>query len=290
MRHHSNLIMAKTAAALICMGLIAGCREPRPQDATPHDNAAEPSQRPSLPIVEPPLNRAQLLLSVARAASAHSLGMTDPGVQRSLDGKQFEVRLRFGCEGPGPGSGDHGWSLDPDGRTLRLRAVPSISLDDDVARSVAEDKVESVEGFWLPRPWLLHAECLPAEQLALPAEISDSDPQKSQENLARPAMPAAPAIQRIGIAQFLTAEDARTRLRMDRPFEAVKQLDGGEQARTGGFELVLSGRLRAHGDGRVILCSGAGRDRPPDCIVSATVDRVRIERPEDKAVMADWRA
>jgi hypothetical protein len=77
---------------------------------------------------------------------------------------------------------------------------------------------------------------------------------------------------------------------MDRPFEAVKKLGEGERVGSSGFNLVLAGRLRARDDGRVILCGGNGRDRPPDCIVSADVDRVWIERPEDKAVMAEWSA
>ena len=32
----------------------------------------------------------------------------------------------------------------------------------------------------------------------------------------------------------------------------------------------------------------AGLDRPPDCIVSADIDRVWIERTEDQQVLAEW--
>jgi hypothetical protein len=90
------------------------------------------------------------------------------------------------------------------------------------------------------------------------------------------------------MAQFFSTEDTRTHRRMNRPFEAVKKLDEGDQAGKNGFYLVLSGRLRARGDGRVIICTGAGRDRPPDCVISADIDRVWIEQPENKAVIAEW--
>ena len=279
--------MARLAAAALCAISLAGCRAQQPQEAGADNQAVDKPSPQRLSIVEPPFNRARLLLTVARAASAHSAGMTDPGVQRSLDGKQFELRLRFGCDGPGPGNGGYGWSLDPDGRTLRLRAAPTLSLDDDVVSSVAGDQVEAVEGFWLPRPWLLQAACPGGRPIAPPAG-SPGDPAKPRDDQAEASLQGDPAVQRIGIAQFFTADDARTRRRMNRPFEAVKLLGEGERAGLTGFDLVLSGRLRARGDGRVITCAGAGLDRPPDCIVSAAIDRVWIERPEDKAVMAEW--
>ena len=263
--------------AIACAVLLAGCRAQPAVEDEPANGANEAVPSPARAIVEAPFDRSRLLLTVARAASAQAMGADDAGVQRALDGKRFEVRLRFGCDGQGPGRGDHGWSIDPDGRTLRLRVVPTLSLKDELVKGVAGEQVEAVEGFWLPRPWLLQPACPalgPVEQPA--AEPEQAEPE-----------PTTPA-QRIGIAQFFTATDSRTRRRIDRPFEAVKKLNEGERAGGDGFNLVLSGRLRARGNGRVILCQGAGRDRAPDCIVSADVDRVWIEQPGDKSVMAEW--
>lgn len=284
--------MASLAAVVLGMTFVAACGSPQPTDAE-SDNLAQPTApKPVLPIVTPPFDRARLLLAVARAASAHSAGVADVDAQRGLDGKQIEVRLRFGCEGQGPGGGDHGWSVDPDGRTLRLRAVPNLSLEDELVRNLGAGSVEAAEGFWLPRPWLFDATC-PAdspEAGTAPDSATQASPDVSDGRELgdrKPSMPAA-AAQRIGIAQFFTPDDSRTGRRMNRPFEAVKLLKEGEGAGLRGFNLVLSGRLRARPDGRVILCAGAGRNRPPDCVVSATLDRVWIERPEDKAVMAEW--
>jgi hypothetical protein len=283
MPHKSQAALMRLASVAL-LGLLAACRGQEPPQPDSQNQPADKSGPERLPIVEPPFDRSRLLLTVARAASAHSAGLADQGIQRTLDGKQFEVRLRFGCDGPGPGNGGYGWSLDPDGRTLRLRAVPTLSLGDEVVRSVAGDGVEAVEGFWLPRPWLLQAACpggRPASQLPSDAQVSEGDP-------AATTAPAPSIAPRIGIARFFTAEDARTGRRINRPFEAVKQLAEGERAGQDGFDLVLSGRLRARGDGRVIVCAGSGVDRPPDCIVSAAVDRARIERPEDQEIMAEW--
>jgi hypothetical protein len=135
---------------------------------------------------------------------------------------------------------------------------------------------------------LLHATCpagRPVIDQATNPEIQHATDRGEQED----APPDPPAVQRVGIAQFFTPEDSRTRRRIDRPFEAVRQLKAGESVGQQGFDLVLSGRLRARVDGRVILCAGTGENRPPDCVVSADVDRVWIERPEDKAMMAEWR-
>ena len=286
MPSNSPKIIPIMAAAVLSIPMLGGCRtEERQEPASENQVSAEkPGQR--LPIVEPPFNRSRLLLTVARAASAHSAGLDDSSVQRMLDGKQFEVRLRFGCDGQGPKE-DHGWSVDPDGRTLRLRVVPTLSLGDDASRAVASEGVEAVEGFWLKRPWVLQAAC-PVRTIAAGTgsgqDAAESD--RASELLAE----ASPAVQRIGIAQFFVADESRTRQRTGRPFEAVRQLEDGERVGQQGFDLVLSGRFRSRSDGRVILCTGSGRDRPPDCIVSAAVDRVWIENPEDKKVMAEWSA
>lgn len=280
------------AAVLAIGAVLPACQPQEPQARNGANEATDKTPLPSLPIVEPPYDRARLLLAVARAASAHSIGTDDLPAQRKLDGKQFEVRLRFGCEGQGPGRGDHGWSVDPDGRTLRLRAVPSLSLGDEGVASLAGEGVEAVEGFWLPRPWLLTADCPAKAAVAGGGEAMEQEAESSGTGTTgtegtHQATNATPA-QRVGIARYFTREDSRTGRRIDRPFEAVVQLKEGERPGTGGFNLVLGGRLRASRGGRVIQCTGNGLDRPPDCIISADIDRVWIERPGEKRVLAEW--
>ncbi len=285
-----NMVSSKSlllTAGIFCLGLLGACSSEQPENLESDELSDSNETRQPLPIVEAPFNRTRLLFTVARAASSHSVGVDDTEVQRTLDGKRFEVRLRFGCDGQGPGRGDHAWSVDPDGQTLRVRVVPTLSLNEELIRSVAGKDAEAAEGFWLPRPWLLNAAC-PAAQPSLRGGVTEPQITNDTEQVLPPPDLPAPAAQRIGIVQFFAPEDSRTGRRMDRPFESVKQLKDADQIGGQGFNLVLAGRLRARGDGRVILCVGNGRDRPPDCVVSADFDRVWIEQPEDKAVVAEW--
>jgi hypothetical protein len=167
-----------------------------------------------------------------------------------------------------------------------------LSLEDELVQGVAGENVEAVEGFWLKRPWLFDAACpigpvAPTPTPTAGPQDADADREPSGDE-GDQAIEPGPAIQRIGIAQFFTPQDSRAGRRINRPFEAVRQLKAGESAGQQGFNMILSGRLRAHGDGRVILCAGEGRDRPPDCIISADVDRVLIERPDDQEILAEW--
>jgi len=99
----------------------------------------------------------------------------------------------------------------------------------------------------------------------------------------------------VGVARrnrtiLFSASDSRTRRRDERAYEATKLLSEGEVPSRQGYDLVLAGRLRKLADGSVIACTIAGIDLPPDCVVSATFDRVTIEHPSTGAVLAQWGA
>lgn len=244
-----------------------------------------------MPLVEPPRDRANLLIAVARAASAAALGTDDAAAQRELDGDRFEFRLRFGCPRPGneePGAGPFSVRFDRESRRLRLSAAPTVSADDPVVTAIAGEEVEAVEGFWIERPWLLAAGCpaVPpppeqAETEAKPAEEADAE---GDTNIN----PATPILPSIAIAQFLTADDPRTDRRGKRPYEAAKTLPEGSEPSQQGYDLVLSGRLRANGNGKVISCTVTSPDRPPTCMVSALFDRVWIRHPGTGEIIAEW--
>ena len=98
-------------------------------------------------------------------------------------------------------------------------------------------------------------------------------------------MPRPP---RIGIAQYFTKDDPRTRRRDSRPYEANHTLDEGKAISSQGYNLVLAGRLRALPGRGVIHCSARGPDSPPECIISAEFLRVWIEQPDTREVIAQW--
>jgi hypothetical protein len=122
--------------------------------------------------------------------------------------------------------------------------------------------------------------------------VAETRPTAGGEGAAAATSPDAErqpvVLPRIGIAQFYTSADPRTGRRSERAYEAVKTL-AGEPPGAEGFTLVLSGRLRAVPGGGVIACAVSGPDQPPDCIISADFDRVWIETPVGREVLAEWR-
>ncbi|QIL03012.1 hypothetical protein G7078_09660 [Sphingomonas sinipercae] len=279
---------ATLAAALA----IAGCQQPT--DEQPRQNAVEaPPPSSPLPAVEPPMDRAGLLARVAQAASAAALGQDDRAGQRELDGQAVELRLRFGCKADLGTAGAKAFSIrfDEADRTLRLRAAPTLTLDDPVVAGAAGDGVEAVEGFWLPRPWLLAASCpMVSPQSPEPAAVDSTLDEAKQKPAARESKPAAapPAFQRIGIGRFFTDRDSRMGRRDGRAYEAVSILAADNSPSELGYDLVLAGRLRQGPDGRVILCRPVSANAPPDCIVSADIDHVAVEDPRTRTVLANW--
>lgn len=265
---HKLLKTALAAATVV----IAGCQQSEQSQATA--NAPEPeAPAPRLPTVKQPMDRAGLLQTVAAAASAAGLGRQDGDAQRRLDGRTFEVRIRFGCRAPSQGGGTGGpftVSFDDESRTLRVRAAPDLTLDDPNVAQLAGAGVEAVEGFWMRRPWLLNDGC----------PVAGPAPGESDE--------VPPSGERIGLAEFFGEKDSRIGRRNDRAYEATSILPAGEPPSLEGYNLVLSGRLEKLGSGRVVTCRIAGREAPPECIVSATFDHVWIEHPRTRAVIAEW--
>jgi hypothetical protein len=267
---------------LAALAFLGACQQPQAEDNVQQPAAEPPEQLPSVPRLDS-LDRGAILAAVAQAASAHAAGADDGGTQRALDGRQFELRIRFGCKGPSTALREQwlGWSFDEESRTLRVRARPTLAGEDPLVQELGGSGFEAVEGFWIPRPWLLQPIC-PATSALQAAPLDDAAQQEARVDEPLPRTP------RIGIAQFFSETDPRTGRRSMRPYEAVKTLGPGTPLASQGFDLVLSGRLKALPDKRVIACAAKGAQSPPDCIISADFDRVRIEAPGAQEVIAEW--
>lgn len=290
-----RLVSCVPAVVVVAALLTSACQRPTENDNV-HDEALnEVSQLPSLPVAEPPMDRAMLLEAVARAASATALGHDDANAQRRLDGKRFEVRIRFGCAtGVRPPNGDTPFNVrfDEEERTLRVRAAPDLMLKDPAVAPLADQSIEAVEGFWMRRPWMLADGCpaVPRPQGTAETGPAADGPQSRDTPQGRAGDAARPTVysQQVGIAQFFTGADSRTGRREERAYEASKVLAEGELPSAEGYNLVLSGRLRRLPGGRVISCRVANADVPPECVVSAEFDRVRIENPGTRNILAEW--
>jgi hypothetical protein len=158
--------------------------------------------------------------------------------------------------------------------------------------AIAGDAFEAAEGFWVPRPWLLQPGCPVVPPPTAPAQPAEAGTAKNPPSEAAKAKvaPQPVAQQRVGIAQFFSDTDSRTLRRDGRPYEATKVLEIGQAPSAQGYDLVLSGRLKRLPNGRVIRCRVERPDLPPQCIVSASFDRVWIERPDTKESLAEWNA
>jgi len=266
---------AATAAAFLCT---AACQSGERQ-ANPAGNAANAAEQETvpklpLPAPEPPLGREQLLVATLRAASDFAAGSDDSQVQKSLANRNYEFRIRFGC-GESDKAGmiaPFGWSFDSRTRTLKVRAAPDLSPIDARVNALAGKAFETVEGFWLPRPWLLAPVCPRTNEGAGNETIQASDVSASRL---------------VGIAQFFTATGPRTLRRSGRAYEATKKLDT-DQPPTGGFDLVLAGRLVALPDGRVIVCTRPANGERPVCLISVEFGTVSIERADTHEQLAQW--
>ncbi len=253
--------------------LLGGCNPERDERDAP-DNAAAVAEtnevaveRPkAVPALAPEMDRAALLAAVAQAASAHAAGLDDRAAQTDLAGRRFAVKLRFGCGGPVT-EGPLNWSYDEAEQRLMIRATPDIEGAGAGVTASPEEPIEAVEGFWIPRPWML-ADACPAN----PSEASAAPPQPT-----------------VGVAHYFTADDSRVPRRSQRSYEIVRRAEPAILPPSGGFNLVLEGRLKPWPQAGVIRCRSAGDTRPV-CIVSAEFDRVSFENPETGQTVAQWGA
>jgi hypothetical protein len=264
------------AAALLLSA--CGTGESGRDNATNVANASQQQVVPDLPIPtpEPPLGREQLLLAASRAASDFAAGVDDKQRQQALADKNFEFRIRFGCEGPAKDSrAGLGWTFNEKSGALKVRATPTLSAKDAPVEALAGEAFEAVEGFWIRRPWLLQAAC-PRTPEAAPA---------SDEAAAQSATDVTPE-RIVGIAQFFTATGPRTLRRSGRPYEATKRVDDGQAMDS--FDLVLSGRLTPLPNGRVITCASSTTAERPVCVISVEFGNVSIERSNTHEQIAHW--
>jgi hypothetical protein len=271
-----------SAAAVALSLLVAGCGREAGQENGANAIEDRPVPVPPIPIPQPPLDREQLLLAVAHAASDFAAGSDDSARQADLADKKFEFRIRFGCGAPGDEDSPlFSWSLNQKTHALKVSATPALSTKNSTVKTIAGDNFEAVEGFWIRKPWLLAAACprTPAEA----ASAAGASPEEATETAKQPKQPQPT----VGIAQFFTASDPRTMRRSGRPYEATKRLEEGDTP-SGGFNLVLTGRLKALPNGKVINCTDTQGSVRPSCVISVEFGKVSIERADTHEQLAQW--
>jgi hypothetical protein len=217
------------------------------------------------------LDRAAFLAAAAEAASSFSTGRPQPG-STSIVGRQFRVRIPFGCYGPSPtGQEDQTyWRSDPRHRSITVGARPQVWTASPLR--VAIDPLgtaEAIEGFWIPRPWITTDDC---PRFARP----------SGDGRGPPSDPT------VGLVALYGKEAPRTQRRDGRPYEMTKSAP--ESGTSGPYVLVLSGRVRGFADGAAFRCTLASPDQPPACLAAVEFSRVAIENQASGELLAEWPA
>lgn len=226
-----------------------------------------------LPKISAPLTRRDILIAAAAAASDHVAGVRDDERDRALNGRPFSFRIRY-CPTDRPNP-IFRVSVDVSSGVFRAAAKPDINLSVPGISSLVPARIEAVEGFWIPRPWLLDAACPAPAQT--PEIISDDDPSAppAKSPLLKPT---------VGIAEFFDNQSTRTLRRQGRAYEATQKTEPGVDGKP--LDLVLEGRIKDV-DGTPILCAASGADTPPTCVVSVQVDRIRLELAGG-ALLGEW--
>lgn len=304
-----------TRLALAALG-VSACQPASENAVIQNESKNSILPMPPLPAVERPMDREALLFAVTRAASAAALNIDDGAEQRKLEGKKFELRIRFGCTTvPEVADSEGRFSVrfDERERTLRLSALPDLRVNDTIVQAIvrnatkdgsSEDEsqgkqIEAVEGFWIRRPWLLADGCPVSAPAAVPRVSGDVEITREKmpavtgeplkpDNGGTQLTPATFAQRGIGLAEFFTEADPRTGRRDHRAYQATKVLGRDERPSEHGYNLVLSGRLNAEPVSRVISCLPVGADAPPRCVISVEFGRVWMERPGSRQVVAEW--
>lgn len=259
--------------------MLGACRE-APVGPSAQPTAAEPAAAPQLrvptvPRPEPALTRKDLLAAVAQASSDYVQGAKLPSVD-PLVGRAFEVRIAFGCAGPTatedqePGFAH--WSWSEDRKSIRLGMQPIDWKNSAlIAQSKAGESWEAIEGFWIPRPWLIPENC----------PTIKNDPIET-------ASTASP--QNVGLAAVFATGGSRIGRREGRAYQTTIRREGDAELRppAAGYRLVLNGRVEVFPSGRGVQCRATHPDERPVCIVAARLDRVAFEQDAGKQ-LAEWR-
>ncbi|WP_420470132.1 hypothetical protein [Brevundimonas sp. FT23042] len=256
--------------------LLANCDRDKPAPVEPAPEAVAPTPAPTPLQPTAPLSRADLLAAVSRAASAYAAGQAGEGAD-PLVGRNFAIRTPFGCTGPASATGVEdglaAWSWGPDQKTIQLSLTPGGWLNTALIAGAGDGDWESVEGVWLPRPWL----------------TTDACPSIRTDALQSGA--PAPSPQTVGLAAISETTDSRAGRRNGRAytFTIRGEDDRPPAAPAGGYRTLLEGRIAAFPGGRAVRCRASSPDQRPVCIVAIRLDRVAFTEANGN-VLTEWRA
>lgn len=232
-----------------------------------------PTPPPALPAPQPALTRRDLIEAANLAAADYAV-TTASRSSDGLIGRRFTLKLPFGCDGPqmGGGASQAYFEFDPTKRTVKLVARPGEWTSLPLVTALRDaPNIESVEGFWLSRPWSFGETCPPSRDMPVPAT------------------PTAIAGPTLGLARIFESGGSRLLRRDGRAYELVRKIpEGDDISKPRSFRLVLEGRIGTFSPDRPIVCWAETSAHRPICLIAADFDRVAFEDADGK-LLAEWR-
>lgn len=319
--------IAIPAMAMALSGCQLATDSPPAKDEPKGEAATKLPTLPTPTVQDIAVDRRQLLLAVNEAISAAATGADDNGAQSSLVGRQFILKLPLGCTGESDAAS--GWIYDEASQRLTVKATPDVTLADlddvlpvtldmpvafapapeaaapaDAAKATdakatasasaqQPSKIEAVDGFWIPRPWIFTDAC-PVDAAASSGEETEAlepgaaDGEAGASTTEENVPAANPVTPTVAIAHFYTARDPRVGRRNGQPYRITKRVTEAERPSPQSLRLVLRGRLGMMPGGKVIQCSTPKDGSQPRCVISASFDRVSFENVDGSIVYAEW--
>lgn len=225
------------------------------------------------------IERAELLTAFAHTADAFAGGHKLPEANKALVGRNFIMRMPFGCDGPDTDGSKSwaSWTFNPDTRVLKLTARPEHWGQADWVRQLAgETRYEAAEGFWVQHPWTGSEEC-PAKPEDT-AKHEDGDPS-----------PSLSVRQTVGIAQFFSPDSPRIFQRGARPYSFTLREQPNVEIEQKQYRLIISGRVASYPDGQPIHCWNEASNLQPVCLMTVELSRVAFEEHPHGDILAEWR-
>lgn len=247
--------------------------------------AAKPDEKEPQPLAASAVMDRAALIELARvAADNFAAGTANRAAGPEINGRRFQLRLPFGCEGPSQrrSTDSMRWHYDRDAQTLRLSVTPTRWTATDWWPDTAHPTVDAIEGYWIERPWTSSEACTArVPPVASQPEVAPSAPSSSVAKL--------PAEQTLALGQIFYADGARSGQRQGKAHDLVLRIAPDKLDAAMGFRLRLSGRIAASAGAEAVLCrQSGGADQRPVCLISVMIDEVAIENPLSGETLALW--
>lgn len=233
-----------------------------------------PGAPPSAVLLPSALTRKDLIeryLEVAGSVAA--TGRQDKEVDPFI-GRRFSIRLSFGCNNPQTDASvlSATTNYDADNQSVTLRAQPAVWTTLPLIQELSDvGKIEEVEGFWVPRPWVRTEGCPPPL------------------NHAAPATPTPPTSPTLGLAQMFAAGGSRLFEHANKPYTFTRKISpDGFDILGHSYRLLLEGTITGFLGGQSVRCWIEAPDHQPVCLYAVTFDHVAFEDGNTGEVLANW--